>query len=98
MVRWKLTSAELSRNLSSMQQQQHELTSSNGAADHASRIVELDTRKFRIAKAASDLETEGERLEQELEGLRGHLHELDVQGVDGGDSVRVKREAEDPTM
>lgn len=60
--------------------------------------MELDTQKFRIAKAASDLEIEGERLEQELDGLRSRLHELDVQGLEGDDMVRARREADDPTM
>ena len=66
--------------------------------DHASQIVELDTQKFRIAKQASDFEIEGERLEQELEGLKNHLHELDVQGVEGDEEARARREVDDPTM
>lgn len=93
-----LTFTELNRNLSAVQQQQQELLAANGAADHASHIVELDTRKFRMAKSASDLEAEGERIEQELEGLRGRLYELDVQGVEGSDPVRAQREIDDPTM
>ena len=89
---------ELSRNLNTMQQQQQELISANSSVEHATRIVELDTRKFRVAKAASDLEIEGERLELELEGLRGRLHELDVQGLEGDYVTRAKREMDDPTM
>lgn len=72
--------------------------SSQKSIDHASLIVELDTQKFRVAKAASDLEIEGERLEQELEGLKGRLHELNVQGVEGDETDRAKREMDDPTM
>lgn len=60
--------------------------------------MELDTQKFRIAKAASDLEIEGERLEQEHDSLKSRLHELDVQGLEGDDALRAKREADDPTM
>ena len=70
----------------------------NRPVDHASRIVELDTQKFRIAKTASDLEVEGERLEQELDVLKSQLHELDVQGLQGDDNARAKRELDDPTM
>lgn len=90
--------AELSRNLSTLSQQHNEMVSYNGSIDHASQIVELDTQKFRIAKAASDLEIEGGRLEQELEGLKGRLHELDVQGVEGDEAARARREVDDPTM
>ena len=81
-----------------MKQQHQETILSNISIDHASQIVELDTQKFRIAKAASDLEIEGERLEQELEGLKGRLYELDVQGLEGDDVVRARRELDDPTM
>ncbi|KAK3176496.1 kinetochore-associated Ndc80 complex subunit spc24 [Lepraria neglecta] len=89
---------KLSRNLSTMSQQHNETVASQSSIDHASHIVELDTQKFRIAKAASDLEIEGERLEQELESLKSRLHELDVQGVEGDESARTKREVDDPTM
>lgn len=89
---------ELSRNLATMSQQHNETISAQHSVDHASQIVELDTQKFRIAKAASDLEIEGERLEQELENLKNKLHELDVQGVEGDGIARAKREVDDPTM
>ena len=81
-----------------MKHQHHETVSTNSSIDHASHIVELDTQKFRIAKAASDLEIEGERLEQECDSLKNRLHELDVQGLEGDDVVRAKREVDDPTM
>lgn len=93
-----ITSTELSRNLATMSQQHSETVSAQDSVDHASQIVELDTQKFRIAKAASDLEIEGERLEQELDGLKSRLHELDVQGVEGDDVAKAKREVDDPTM
>ena len=85
---------ELSRNLSTLSSQHAETISSHSTISHASQILELDNQKFRIAKAASDLETEGERLEQELEGLRARLAELDAQGVEGDESERAKREAD----
>ncbi len=90
--------AELSRNFATMSQQHNETVASQNSIDHASHIVELDTQKFRIAKAASDLEIEGERLEQELEGLKSQLHELDVQGAEGDEVARARREVDDPTM
>lgn len=61
-------------------------------------MVELDTKKFRIAKAASDLEIESERLEGELEALKARLAELDAQGLEGDEMVRREREADDATM
>lgn len=81
-----------------MSQQHNETVSAQNSVDHASQIVELDTKKFRIAKSASDLEIEGERLEQELEGLKSNMHELDVKGVEGDDAARKRREIDDPTM
>lgn len=93
-----IISLELSRNLATMSQQHNETVVAQNSVDHASQIVELDTQKFRIAKAASDLEIEGERLEQELDGLRSRLHELDVQGVEGDEAARTQREVDDPTM
>lgn len=81
-----------------MSHQHNDTVAAHSSTDHASHIVELDTQKFRIAKAASDLEIEGERLEQELDSLKNRLHELDVQGVEGDDAARARREMDDPTM
>lgn len=92
------TFSELSRNFQSLATQHNETISAHNGTDHASQIVELDTQKFRVAKAASDLEIEGERLEQELEGLKGRLHQLASQGVEGDEAARGKTELEDPTM
>ncbi|KAL8762201.1 MAG: hypothetical protein Q9184_001759 [Pyrenodesmia sp. 2 TL-2023] len=89
---------KLSRNFQNLATQHHETASAHSSTEHASQIVELDTRKFRVAKAASDLEIEGERLEQELEGLKERLHGLDLQGLEGDEATRTKRELEDPTI
>ena len=89
---------ELSRNFATMTTQHNETLLSYNSVDHASHIVELDTQKFRIAKAASDLEIESERLEQELEGLKGQSHELDAQGIEGDHEARARREQDDPVM
>lgn len=89
---------ELSRSLATLSTQHNETLCSHSSMDHAAQIVELDTQKFRIAKAASDHEIEGERLEQELEGLKGRLQELDMQGVEGDEAMKAKREIDDPTM
>lgn len=81
-----------------MSQQHNEIVSAQNSTDHASQIVELDTEKFRVEKAASDLEIEGERLEQDLESRKSQLHELDVQGIEGNDIARARREIHDPAM
>ena len=88
----------LSRNYATMSQQHSEVVSSQSSTDHASQIVELDTQKFRAAKAASDLEIEGERLEQELEGLKSRLQDLEAEGIEGDELAKAKREVDDPTM
>ncbi|ORY07397.1 kinetochore protein-like protein spc24 [Clohesyomyces aquaticus] len=63
----------------------HALTlSQHNPTNHASEILRLDTEKFRIAKQASDLEIEGERLAAELGRLGGVLGELEEEGVEGG--------------
>ncbi|CAL8575844.1 putative kinetochore protein spc24 [Xanthoria parietina] len=88
----------LSRNLQTLASQHNETVSSHNSTNHASQIVELDTQKFRVAKAASDLEIEGERLEQELDSLRSKLQQLELQGVEGDDPIKEKRALEDPTL
>ena len=89
---------EMSRNFATLAQQHRETVSAQSSTDHASQIIELDTQKFRAAKAASDLEIEGERLEQELEGLRSRLQDLEVEGVEGDDLAKARRDVENPTM
>jgi kinetochore protein Spc24 len=88
----------LSRNLSTLQSHHSETISSHSSADHASQILALDTQKFRTAKTASDLEIEGERLEQELEGLTGRLQELEFQGIEGSEGDRGKQALENETL
>lgn len=68
------------------------------SGQHAEQIVELDTQKFRIAKAASDLEIESERLESELDMLKERLADLEAQGLEGDEGTRREREADDATM
>jgi kinetochore protein Spc24 len=58
--------------------------------------MELDAQKFRIAKAARDVEEEGERLEGDLKGLRSSLERLDAEGPEGAERRRPKQE--DATM
>ena len=88
----------LLRNYATLSQQYSETITSQSSTDHASQIMELDTQKFRAAKAASDLEIEGERLEQELEGLRNQLHDLEAVGIEGDEMAKARREVDDPTM
>ena len=89
---------QLSRKLATLSSQHNETLSGHSSARHAVEIVELDTKKFRIAKAAQEMEVEGERLDGELEGLRARLEQLDVEGVEGGDGERRRREVDDPVV
>jgi len=89
---------KLSRNLKALETHHEDTVAAHDPAKHAADIIELDTQKFRIAKAASELEIESERLEGELEMLRERLAELDAQGLEGDESARREREAEDATI
>ncbi|KAK4103496.1 Spc24-domain-containing protein [Parathielavia hyrcaniae] len=77
----------LGRTLNTLSSQHAELTSSHSSTQHASEIARLDTQKFRVAKAASDLEMETERLQAQLADLNARRQELELQGVDGGDAA-----------
>lgn len=88
----------MARNYATMKQQHLETVLTNSSVDHASHIVELDTQKFRVAKAASDMEIDAGKLEQELENLKSRLYHLDIQGLEGDDAARARRELDDPTM
>ena len=88
----------LARNLNSLSAQYEEAEAVHDSTKHAAQIVELDTKKFRIAKAASELEIESERLESELEMLKERLADLEAQGLEGDEATRREREAEDSTM
>ncbi|CAK96394.1 uncharacterized protein An02g02200 [Aspergillus niger] len=61
-------------------------------------MVELDTKKFRIAKSATELEIESERLEGELEMLKERLADLEAQGLEGDEPTRREREMDDATL
>ncbi|KAK3306609.1 Spc24 subunit of Ndc80-domain-containing protein [Chaetomium strumarium] len=78
---------KLARTLNTLASQHAELTGSHSSTQHASEIARLDTQKFRIAKAASDLEMETERLQAQLAELNARLQELELQGVDGGEGA-----------
>lgn len=66
-----------------MQSQHAELTAQHRASEHANSIAQLDSQKFRIAKAASDLEMDTERLASQAADLQARLTELELQGVEG---------------
>lgn len=89
---------KLGRNLNSVNTQHEESVAVHDSGRHAEEIVELDTKKFRIAKAASDLEIESERLESELDMLKERLADLEAQGLEGDEATRREREADDATM
>ncbi|KIV89154.1 hypothetical protein PV10_08746 [Exophiala mesophila] len=92
------TLRKLSRQLATLSSQHRETIASHDGGRHTSEIVQLDTRKFRIAKQASELEAENERLEAELERLKNRLADLEEQGVEGDENARRTREADDPTI
>jgi kinetochore protein Spc24 len=89
---------KLSRHLQALNTQHDEAVSAHDAGKHAAAMVELDTKKFRIAKAASELEIESERLESELDMLKERLADLEAQGVEGDEQTRREREADDAIL
>ncbi|PLB40163.1 kinetochore Spc24 family protein [Aspergillus candidus] len=89
---------KLSRNLHSRLTQHEEAVSAHDSGKHAAEMVELDTKKFRIAKAATELEIESERLESELEVLKERLADLEAQGLEGDEMTRREREMDDSTI
>jgi kinetochore protein Spc24, fungi type len=89
---------QLARTHATLTSQHTDMISSHDSGRHANEVVALDTKKFRIAKSASELEVESERLESELHRLQMRLAELEEQGVEGDETARRTREAEDPTV
>ena len=89
---------KLARQHATLSSQHRDVISSHDSGRHANEIVALDTKKFRIAKQASELEVESERLESELERLKMRLADLEEQGVEGDEMARRSREADDPTI
>lgn len=94
----------LQKTLQKLSRQQQTLSStysmtisSHNPTSHASEILRLDTEKFRVAKQASDLEIEGERLGAEVARLGGVLSELEEAGVEGAEVGRGGLE-EDATI
>ena len=88
----------MSRHHATLSAQHRAAGAGHNGAQHAAEIVELDTRKFRVAKQARECEEDGERLEGELETLKNRLAELEGQGVEGDEGARRQREMDDPTM
>ncbi|KAI0843208.1 Spc24-domain-containing protein [Hypoxylon sp. FL0890] len=82
---------KLARSLNTLQTQHEELTSAHSSSAHASEISRLDTQKFRIAKAVSDLEMEAERLSSQQADLAARLQELELQGLEGSPDEAAKR-------
>ncbi|RMZ87121.1 hypothetical protein DV736_g5653, partial [Chaetothyriales sp. CBS 134916] len=88
----------LARQHATLSSQHRDAISDHDSGRHTSEIVELDTKKFRIAKQASELEVESEKLEAELDRLKTKLADLEEQGVEGDKTARRSREADDPTV
>ena len=79
---------QVSRRVHHQQQELESELSRHDPASHAQEILALDTDKFRVAKSASELEIEGERLEGELRGLKNQLHVLEEAGDEGNERER----------
>ncbi|KAF2713094.1 Spc24-domain-containing protein [Pleomassaria siparia CBS 279.74] len=86
------TLSKLSRTHQTLSSNHNHTISQHNPTDHASTILKLDTEKFKIAKQASDLEIEGERLQSELQRLSGVLGDLESEGVEGGERERGPEE------
>jgi len=54
------------------------------ASEHAQKILDMDGKKFRVAKEASEAEIDSERLEVECAQTEAQLEELIRQGREGG--------------
>lgn len=78
------TLSALSRTHQTLSANHNHTLSQHNPTTHAAEILRLDTDKFKIAKQASDLEIEGERLQSELARLSSVSTELDEEGVEGG--------------
>jgi hypothetical protein len=87
--------SQLSRTHHTLSANHTHTISQHNAVDHASEILRLDTEKFKIAKQASDLEIEGERLASDLSRLGNVAGELEEEGVEGG---VVERPGDDATV
>lgn len=85
--------AQLSRKAQHLRATHESETSRHDPAAHASDILALDTEKFRVAKAANELEIEAERLGSEVYTLKKQLQKLDDQG-DELESAENKAEDE----
>ncbi|KAI1462081.1 Spc24-domain-containing protein [Annulohypoxylon moriforme] len=82
---------KLGRSLNTLHSQHEELTSAHSSSVHSSEISRLDTQKFRIAKAVSDLEMEAERLSSQQADLAARLQELELQGLEGSPDDAANR-------
>jgi kinetochore protein Spc24 len=77
-------------------QQQHELEAQKySPQEHAQKILEMDGKKFRVAKEASEAEIEGERLEVEVDRSERSLGESKKRAADGVEGGGFARESID---
>lgn len=75
---------QLTRNLSALHSTHALAVQSHNAASHAADMNRLDTDKFRIAKEASELEIETERLDKDILSTRRGLEEAEAIEAAGG--------------
>ncbi|KAG9230619.1 Spc24 subunit of Ndc80-domain-containing protein [Amylocarpus encephaloides] len=86
---------KLSRTLTTLHNNHSDTLASHSSTQHASSISTLDSQKFRIAKSASDLEIETERISSQLADLQARLSELELQGPEGGPETARRGLVED---
>jgi kinetochore protein Spc24 len=91
----KQTLKQFNRQLSTLHSTHALTVSGHNPTEHAAEILRLDTEKFKIAKEASDLEIESERLENDIERTRQMVEECEAQGTEGGDAARRVEGMED---
>ncbi|OAL47480.1 kinetochore protein-like protein spc24 [Pyrenochaeta sp. DS3sAY3a] len=87
------TLSALNRTHQTLSANHNHTLSQHNPTTHAAEILRLDTEKFKIAKQASDLEIEGERLAQDLGRLGSVAQDLEEEGVEGGVETSVRDDA-----
>ena len=85
--------SSLNRTHQTLSANHNHTLSQHNPTNHAAEILRLDTEKFKIAKQASDLEIEGERLQSDLARLGAVAGELEEEGVEGGVEPRAGEDA-----
>jgi kinetochore protein Spc24 len=98
LTRHRTQLTQLTRSLSALNSTHALALQSHNAAQHAADMLRLDTEKFRIAKEASELEIEGERVEKDVGSAKRSLEEIEVVEAAGGVSALPEQLGADETV